>query len=167
TICLPSYLSGSRVQTISGVLPQESVLSIQSNVLWGKTCTTNIPQDVETSYETDQREIESERSIILRRSDLLMLEQRRIGDQKVKYPADSLRIRLEDLRRQILPLTNLRNRIPRMVDQLKTQSDNDVELQKIEYSKSDWKMEKNNPTKDSSQSEPWSNNPFPYSTSND
>ncbi|KAA6364731.1 MAG: hypothetical protein EZS28_039742, partial [Streblomastix strix] len=50
TICLPSYPSGSRVQTVSGVLPQESVLSIQSNVLWGKTCTTNIPQDVETSY---------------------------------------------------------------------------------------------------------------------
>ncbi|KAA6349655.1 MAG: hypothetical protein EZS28_051925, partial [Streblomastix strix] len=48
TICLPSYPCGSRVQTVSGVLPQESVLSIQSNVLWGKTCTTNIPQDVET-----------------------------------------------------------------------------------------------------------------------
>ncbi|KAA6333360.1 MAG: hypothetical protein EZS28_053184, partial [Streblomastix strix] len=144
---------GSRVQTVSGVLPQESVLSIQSNVLWGKTCTTNIPQDVETSYETDQREIGSERCILLRRSDLLMLEQGRIGDQKVKYPTDSLRIRLEDLRRQILPLTNLRNRIPRMVNQLKTQSDNDVELQKIEDVKSDWKMEKNNPAKDSSQSE--------------
>ncbi|KAA6353105.1 MAG: hypothetical protein EZS28_051368, partial [Streblomastix strix] len=83
TICLPSYPSGSRVQTVSGVLPQESVPSIQSNVLWGKTCTTNIPQDVETSQETDQREIGSERCILLRRSDLLMLEQGRIGDQKV------------------------------------------------------------------------------------
>ncbi|KAA6385495.1 MAG: hypothetical protein EZS28_018983, partial [Streblomastix strix] len=82
-----------------------------------------------------------------------MLEQRRIGDQKGKYPADSLRIRLEDLRRQILPLTNLRNRIPSMVDQFKTRSDNDVELQKIENAKLNWEMEKNNSTEDPCQSQ--------------
>ncbi|KAA6381032.1 MAG: hypothetical protein EZS28_023443 [Streblomastix strix] len=65
-ISLPSYPGGSRIQSFPGILPQESVLSIQSNVLWGETCSINIPQDIETSYETDQGEAGSERRILLR-----------------------------------------------------------------------------------------------------
>ncbi|KAA6361946.1 MAG: hypothetical protein EZS28_042527 [Streblomastix strix] len=153
TICLPSNSSGPVVQTFPEVQPYESILSIQSNVLWDEICIINIPQDIETSYETDQGEAGSERRILLRRSDLSMSEQRRIGDQKVKYSTDSLRIRLEDLGSLILPLTYLRNRIPKMVDQLEIQSDNDVELQKIENAESNWKMEKNNSIKDFCQSQ--------------
>ncbi|KAA6390376.1 MAG: hypothetical protein EZS28_014094, partial [Streblomastix strix] len=135
-ICLPSYPSGSRVQTVPGVLTQESVLSILSNVLWGETRTTNIPQGVETSYEINQREAG-----------------KRNWRLKSKIFCRLFVNWLDDLGRQVLPLTNLRNRIPRIADQLKTQSDNDVELQKKEDAKSDWKMEKNNSAKDFSQSE--------------
>ncbi|KAA6403650.1 MAG: hypothetical protein EZS28_000825 [Streblomastix strix] len=131
----------------------EQVLSLQCNVLWGETCNINISQEVETSYEVNQKEVGSERRILLRQSDLSMSRQRKSGVQKVEYPADSLRIRLEDLGKQILPLTNVRNRIPRMAYQLKTQSDNDVKPQKIEDVKSVWKMEKKNSAKDFSQSQ--------------
>ncbi|KAA6384807.1 MAG: hypothetical protein EZS28_019665 [Streblomastix strix] len=78
----------------------------------------------------------------------LCLDREKLETKKFNFLPDSLRIRLEDLGRQILPLTNLRNRIPRMVDQLNTHSDNDIELQKLEDVKSVWKMDKNNSAKD-------------------
>ncbi|KAA6400767.1 MAG: hypothetical protein EZS28_003707 [Streblomastix strix] len=137
TIRHSSYPGGSRVQTFPGILTQESVLSKQRDVLWDETYTINIPQDVNTCYESNQT---------------VVGRQRRIRDQKVQFSADSLRIRLKDLGKQILHLTNLRNRIPRMSYQFKTQSDNDVKLQKIEDVESNQKMEKNNQAKDFSQS---------------